>query len=60
MYKNPEVQERKHTHHCTGFEVLTAMVIKYIIFWDITLCSPLKVNRRYEGTYCLHLQSQIS
>jgi hypothetical protein len=27
-----------------GFEVFTAMVIKTIIFWDITPCSPLSVN----------------
>jgi hypothetical protein len=26
------------------------------IFWDITTCSPLKVNRRFGGTYRLHLQ----
>jgi hypothetical protein len=32
-----------------GFEVLTAVVMKSTIFWDITLCSPLKVNRR-----CFH------
>jgi hypothetical protein len=31
-----------------GFEVLTAVVMKSPIFWDITLCSPLKVNRRFE------------
>jgi hypothetical protein len=24
-----------------GFEVLTAVVMKNTIFWDITLCSPL-------------------
>jgi hypothetical protein len=29
-----------------GFEVVTAVVIKSTIFWDITPCSPLKVNRR--------------
>jgi hypothetical protein len=28
-----------------GFEVLTAVVMKSTIFWDITQCSPLKVNR---------------
>jgi hypothetical protein len=22
------------------------------VFWDIMACSPLKVNRRFEGTYC--------
>jgi hypothetical protein len=27
-----------------GFEVLTAVVMKSSIFWDITSCSPLKVN----------------
>jgi hypothetical protein len=43
--------------HCViatvGFEVLTA-VVKSTIFWDITLCSSLKVNRRFGallGTY---------
>jgi hypothetical protein len=27
------------------FEVLTAVVMKSTIFWDITPCSPLKDNR---------------
>jgi hypothetical protein len=40
-----------------GFEVLTAVVMKSTIFWDLLLCSPLSVNRRFGGTYCLHLQS---
>jgi hypothetical protein len=39
-----------------GFEVLTAVVIKSTIFWDITPCSPLGVNRRFGGTSRLHLQ----
>jgi hypothetical protein len=30
-----------------GFEVLTAAIMKSSIFWDITPCSPLKVNRRF-------------
>jgi hypothetical protein len=34
-----------------GFEVLTAVIIKSINFWDITPCSPLSVNRRFGGTY---------
>jgi hypothetical protein len=29
---------------------------KSTIFWDITLCSPLRVNRCFVGTYCLYLQ----
>jgi hypothetical protein len=36
-----------------GFEVPTAVVMKSSIFWDITLCGPLKVNRRFGGTYSL-------
>jgi hypothetical protein len=32
--------------------------LKSIIFWDITPCSPLKVNRRFRGMYRLHLQGQ--
>jgi hypothetical protein len=30
-----------------GFEVLTAVDMKSSIFWDITMCSQLKVNRRF-------------
>jgi hypothetical protein len=41
-----------------GFEVLTAVVMNSTIFWDITPCSPLRVNRRFGGTYGLHLQSR--
>jgi hypothetical protein len=33
-----------------GFEVLTAVVMKSIIFWHITPCSPLSVNQRFGGT----------
>jgi hypothetical protein len=33
-----------------GFEVLTGVVMKSTIFWDITPCSPLKVNWRFGGT----------
>jgi hypothetical protein len=30
--------------------------MKSSVFWDITPCSPLKVNRRFGGTYGLHIQ----
>jgi hypothetical protein len=30
--------------------------MKSTIVWDITPCSPLSVNGRFGGTYCLHLQ----
>jgi hypothetical protein len=32
--------------------------MKSSIFWDITPRSPLKVNRRFGGTYRLHLQGR--
>jgi hypothetical protein len=42
------------------YEVLTAVDKNtYYIFWDVTQFSPLKVNRRFGGTYRLHLQGQI-
>jgi hypothetical protein len=40
-------------HSCSGDIHLTSYV-----FWDITLYSPVKVNRRFGGTYCLHLQGR--
>jgi hypothetical protein len=43
---------------CVGIEVLTAVIMKSTIFWDITPCSPLSVNRRFAGTYRLHLHGQ--
>jgi hypothetical protein len=39
-----------------GFEVIIAVVMKSSVFWDITPYSPLKVNRRFRGTYWIHLQ----
>jgi hypothetical protein len=41
-------------------EVLAAVVKKSTVFWDITVCSPLKVNWSFRGTYRLHLQVRIS
>jgi hypothetical protein len=32
--------------------------LKSSIFWDITPCSPLKVNRRFGGTCRLHIQGR--
>jgi hypothetical protein len=33
--------------YSVGFGVLTAIVMKSSIFWDITPCSQLKVDRRF-------------
>jgi hypothetical protein len=40
-----------------GFEILTAVLMKSSISWYI-MCSPVKVNRRFGGTYRLHLQGR--
>jgi hypothetical protein len=39
-----------------GFEVLTPLVTKNAILWDIMPCNLLKVNQHFGGTYSLHLQ----
>jgi hypothetical protein len=49
------IPEDKTLH--VGFEALTAVVLKSTIFWDITPCRPLKVNRHFGGTYS-HLLSR--
>jgi hypothetical protein len=41
-----------------GLAVLAAVVTQSGSFWDITPGSPLKVNRRFGGTYRLHLQGR--
>jgi hypothetical protein len=41
----------EQTTMAVGFEVLTAVVMKSSIFWDITPCSPLKVNPI--GEHCI-------
>jgi hypothetical protein len=41
-----------------GPEVLTAVVMKSSIFWDIRPCSLLKANQSFGGTCHSHLQGQ--
>jgi hypothetical protein len=55
-----KIWDHKSLIYRVGFEVLTAVVMKSTIFWDITSCSPLKVNRRFGRTYRLHLMRRIS
>jgi hypothetical protein len=53
-------KDYKSKKYSVGFEVFTLVVIKDIIFWDKTPCSPLSFNRRFGGTYRLHLQGRIN
>jgi hypothetical protein len=41
-----------------GFEVFTEVVMKSIVFWDMTPCSSLCSNRCFGGTKRLHLQGR--
>jgi hypothetical protein len=38
-------------------EVFTAVTMKKAVFWDVSSCRNC-VNRRFGGTYCLHLQGR--
>jgi hypothetical protein len=39
------------------FEAFTAVTMKNVVFWDVALCRS-SVNRRFGGTYRLHLQGR--
>jgi hypothetical protein len=39
------------------FEAFTAVTMKNIVFWDVALCRSC-VNRRFGGTYRLHLRGR--
>jgi hypothetical protein len=39
-----------------GFQVLTAVSMKFRVFWDVAPCSHVEVDRRFRGAYCLHHQ----
>lgn len=41
-----------------GFDVLWVVPIRSSTFWDIMLCTLVKVNRHLGVTYCLNLQDQ--
>jgi hypothetical protein len=56
MWYIASVQSILTTAVCIGFEVHTAVLMKSPVFWNITPCSLLKVNRRFGGIYRLHRQ----
>jgi hypothetical protein len=47
-----------HFINCQISRSQISTLLKSTIFWDITLCSPLRVNRCFGRTYCLHLQAR--
>jgi hypothetical protein len=48
-----DIFDWRPTLNVVGFDVLTTMVMKSSIFWDIMLYILLKVNRRFGGMYLL-------
>jgi hypothetical protein len=40
------------------FDVLATVIMKISAFFDTTPCSPLKINRHFEGTCRLHCQDR--
>jgi hypothetical protein len=55
MLLDPVLNERKQNGHTRNIVEHTGH-LKRTIFWDITACSPVRFNRRFGGTYRLHLQ----
>jgi hypothetical protein len=47
--RNQNYMPEKAKNRDVGFEVFTAVVMKSIIFWDMTPCSLLSYNRRFGG-----------
>jgi hypothetical protein len=39
---------------CVRFQVLTAAIMKFRIFWHVVPCSHVEVDRRFRGAYCLN------
>ena len=39
-----------------GFKVLTAVLLKIQVCWDVTVCHRVNSSRRFELSYCFHLQ----
>jgi hypothetical protein len=51
-----KIKETGNIHLATDH--MEDLEIKSTIFWDITPCSPVSDNRRFGGTYRLHLQGR--
>ena len=51
------LQERKSTYP-ERFEVLTAVLLKTEVFWNVMLCHCMSSSEHSEGSQCLHLHIQ--
>jgi hypothetical protein len=55
-----KVPRHKFCWCCNHSGLFQTIVLKSTIFWNITLCSLLKVNRRFWVSYRLHIQGRIN
>jgi hypothetical protein len=40
-----------------AFQVLAAVSMKMVVFWDVAPFSLVEIYRRFRGSYCLHHQA---
>ena len=41
------------------YEILTTVLPKIRVFWDVTLCRVVNSQRRYDRSYYYNLQGQV-
>jgi hypothetical protein len=51
------IENYEKNNNVVEFEVLTAVVMKSSVFWDITVCSPLQVRYNTQSKIFTHAQS---
>jgi hypothetical protein len=42
--------------NCMRIQVLTAVSMKFTVFWDVAPCRDVEDDRCFRGVYCLHHQ----
>jgi hypothetical protein len=52
-----EFRSSKHSLPCRQV-IYFVFILRSDILWNVTPCSPIVVDRRFVGTYCLHLQGR--
>jgi hypothetical protein len=54
QFQEPE-ERNENKSNIVRFEAFSAVTMKKVVFWDVALCRSC-INRRFGGTYRLHLQ----
>jgi hypothetical protein len=56
MPNRPNGKNNEVYKNLVGFEVLTAVSMKFAVFWVVAPCSLVEVYQRFRGPCCLHHQ----